>query len=181
MQRKDFIGRIWRGMLALTGFSLLGKSAGAALPQTAADREAHMKKFKEQWLSTLMTNMESQIDEKKRTALMESCGRACARRSSLHPAAVAAKGDPAKLVQSLAKALGKENAVLEGGVVRLTYPKCYCELVADGPARFPDAYCCCSQGWVREMFDTAAGKAVSVQTVQTIKRGADCCKFLIKL
>jgi len=181
MKRKEFISRIWKGILAATGFSLLGRGAGQAHPQTAADREAAMKKFKEQWLATLMTNMESQIDEKKRTALMESCGRACARRSSLHPAAVAAKGDPAKLVQTLAKVLGKENAVLEGGVVRLTYPKCYCELVADGPARLPDAYCSCSQGWVRDMFETAAGKSVAVQTVQTIKRGADCCKFLIKI
>jgi len=165
----------------LAGFGALTRNNGNAHPQTVPDKEAEMKKFKEQWISTLMTNLESQIDEKKRTALMESCGRACARRSSVHAVAASCKGDSGKFVQSLAKFLGKDNVVLKAGVIRLTYPKCYCELVADGPARLPDAYCCCSQGWVKEMFETAAGKPVAVETLQTIKRGADSCKFVIRI
>jgi predicted hydrocarbon binding protein len=181
MKRKDFIARSWMIALAAGGFSCPAKGAGRRQTQTAMEREAEMKKFREQWVATLMANLESQLDAKTRTALMESCGRACARRSSVFSVAASGKGDAAKLIQALAKILGKDNVVLEGGVVRLTYPKCYCEMVADGPERLPDAYCCCSQGWIKEMFETAAGKPVGVKTLQTIKRGADSCKFVIKI
>jgi predicted hydrocarbon binding protein len=179
MKRKDFL--TGSGILALAAGGFFRPAKGAGRRQTAPDREAEMKKFRETWLATLMSNLEAQFDVKTRTAFMESCGRACARRSSVFGVAASSKGDPVKLVQTLAKFLGKDNAVLEGKVVRLTYPKCYCEMVADGPARLPDVYCCCSQGWIKEMFETAAGKPVKVQTLQTVKRGADSCKFVITL
>jgi len=175
MKRKRFLALAGGGLCALSG------KAGAGLSQTAPDRETEMKKFRERWVSTLMTEMESQLDATQRTSLMESCGRDCAKHSSIHGVAASCGGDVSKLVQTLAKFLGKENAVLEGKTVRLTYPKCYCEMVADGPARLPDDYCLCSQGWVKEMFETAAGKSVAVRTLRTVKRGADSCQFVVTL
>jgi predicted hydrocarbon binding protein len=89
------------------------------------------------------------------------------------------RGDVGKLVAKFAEFLGKEENYLRDNVVHLSYPKCLCELVADGPERLPEAYCHCSEGWVKEMFETAARKKVQVQTLQTVKRGAPSCKFLI--
>jgi hypothetical protein len=75
MKRKDFIARSWMITLAAGGFSCPAKGAGRRQTQTAMEREAEMKKFREQWVATLMANLESQLDAKTRTALMESWGR----------------------------------------------------------------------------------------------------------
>jgi hypothetical protein len=127
--------------------------------------------FKEAWIRTLMENLGSGLDEATRTQLMESCGRACAQRSSVMRTARSCRGDVASLVKGLAGILGG-GCRQEGNVVHLEYPKCYCDMVADGPARLPRVYCCCSAGWIAEAFKTAAQKKVHVETLQSIKRGA---------
>ncbi len=83
-------------------------------------------------------------------------------------------------MKTLAGLLG-DGCRQDGRVIHLAYPKCYCEIVADGPARLPDVYCHCSAGWIKEMFETAAQRNVRVETLQTIKRGAGSCRFLITI
>ena len=177
MNRKRFmLGTLQCGLAV--GTAALFPCAGSQIK--AEDRQTMAKKFKEAWIATLMQAMEEQIGVQPRTQLMESCGRACARRSSVMKTAQSCKGDVAKLVKTLAGFLGEGNRI-SGNVVELKYPKCYCELVADGPERLPDVYCHCSEGWVKEMFETAAQKKVRVETLQTIKRGADSCRFRITI
>lgn len=179
MNRKRFVIEVLQCGLAA--------GAAAVFPCTAAgaqtkeeDRQDVAKKFKEAWITTLMESMEEQIGIGARSQLMESCGRACARRSSVMKTAQSCKGDVGKLVRTLAGFLGEGNR-MSGSIVELRYPKCYCELVADGPARLPDLYCHCSEGWIKEMFETAAQKKVRVEVLQTVKRGADSCRFRITI
>ncbi len=138
------------------------------------------QKFKEAWVTTLMKNLDRRFDEKTRSGLMEACGRDCARRGSIKMAE-ACEGDVGKLVKSLAAILGEKNCSIKGNVIQLSYDKCYCELVADGPERLSDTYCHCSKGWVLEMFETAARTRVRVEVLQTIKRGATSCRFLVRV
>jgi hypothetical protein len=138
------------------------------------------EKFKEKWITSFMKNLEERLDEKRRTELMIACGRDCARREAIGMAK-SCKGDVDALVKKLARILGKDNCRRQKDQVHLTYTKCFCKLVNKGPARLPDAYCICSQGWVMEMFETAAQKPVKVQILQTIKRGAPSCKFVASL
>ncbi|HEX9903097.1 MAG TPA: DUF6144 family protein [Acidobacteriota bacterium] len=183
MRRKEFLKRTVRMGLAAGSLALLPDIASARPAgqgqKSEKDVQEELKKFKEAWVTTLMQNMEKQLEPKERTELMEACGRACARRGPLIRLAESCRGDIGKLVTSLAGFLGKEGSTLEGNVVHLSYPKCFCELVADGPERLPEIYCHCSEGWIKEMFETAAQKKVQVQTLQTVKRGASSCKFLI--
>lgn len=136
--------------------------------------------FQETWITTLMKNLDGQFDEKTRAGLMEACGRDCARRGSIKMAE-SCQGDVRQLVKSLARILGTENCTIKDNVIHLGYDKCYCELVADGPERLSDTYCFCSKGWILEMFETAARKPVKVEVLQTIKRGASSCRFLIRI
>jgi len=187
MKRKEFL-KTTIGMGLACGCMLLGERRNGMAQseekkpgeKPAKKPKTHEQLFKEAWITALMKNMDEQLDEQTRTKLLESCGRNCARRGAISMAE-AGKGDVAKLVQSLAKFLGKENCYLEGTEVHLTYPKCYCELVAEGPDRLSDTYCNCSKGWVLEMFETVAQKPVKVETLQTIKRGAPSCKFLVRV
>lgn len=168
MDRKQFL--IGSGAVILTG-------AGQGV-ETSAD---HKQKFQQEWLRSLLENLDVQLDEKTRTALMESCGRACARRGSLAGLAKACQGDVNKFVAGLAQHVGRENARRDGDTIQLVYPRCYCPLVAEGPAKLSNTFCNCSRGYVLEIFETVVGRAVSVKLTHAIKRGDPFCKFIVRL
>jgi predicted hydrocarbon binding protein len=183
MKRKEFLKKVFQAGLASTILLLFERRTMMAKSQEKKPQRKPKDKnqaFKEAWIAALMTNMDEQFDEKARAKLMESCGRDCARRGAIRMAQ-SARGDVRKLVQSLSNILGKKNCFMDGNVVHLGYDKCYCELVAEGPERLSDTYCNCSRGWVLEMFETAAQKPVQVELLQTIKRGAPSCRFLVRL
>jgi predicted hydrocarbon binding protein len=179
MNRKQFLhGTLQWGLAAET--AALFPFTGGKPQMAQEDQRSKELRFRDAWVATLMQVMEKDLDEPVRSGLMESCGRSCARRSPMMKTAQSCKGDVGKLVKALAGILG-EGSTMTGNIIQLRYPKCYCELVADGPDRLPDVYCHCSEGWVKEMFETAAQKEVQVETIQTIKRGADSCKFRITI
>ena len=142
---------------------------------------AGAREFRENWISSLMGNLEKHVDSESLACVMEDCGRDCARRSSIRPLAEACEGDVDGLVSGLAKILGKDNCRREGDKVRVIYPKCYCEMVSKGPEDLPESYCLCSRGWVLEMFETAAGRPLEVEMLSTIKRGDPQCEIVIQL
>jgi len=181
MDRKEFFRKSLQSSIACSGLLLSTGHAALSEPncqqQEAKDRS---QKFKEDWLISLMRNMDGQLEKGERESLMVACGRDCARRGAMK-LAESCKGDVGKLVESLAGFLGKEGNYIEGNTVHLTYTKCYCHLVDQGPERLSETYCNCSRGWVLEMFETAAAKPVEVEVLQTIKRGAPSCKFIVKV
>jgi hypothetical protein len=170
MDRKQFLGT-----LAALGAAQVcpGQDQAAGLPPK--------EKFKQEWVKSLVTIMDSQLDERANVKLMESCGRACAQRGALAALGKAAGGDVDKLVQAIAGNVGAENVRREGNTVHLRYPKCYCPLVADGPAILPKTYCNCSRGWALEVFGTVTGKPVTVDLLSSIKQGNPDCRFEIHL
>jgi predicted hydrocarbon binding protein len=138
------------------------------------------KEFTERWVTNLVEAMEAHLDEAARTALMESCGRACARGGAI-ASAEKCTGDVDRLVSTLEKSIGKGNAERDGNAVHVVYPKCLCHLVAKGPAQLPETYCLCSRGWLKEMFETVVGSPVEVDLLESVKRGAERCRFTVRL
>ena len=169
--------------MAFSGMILFkGKEALTQTNEQKAVQEARAQeqRFKEEWIKSLLKSIDEQLDEKTRAAIMEACGRDCARRWAIR-LAEACKGDARKFVEAMAKGLGKENNYLKGNVAHLGYNKCLCNLVAEGPQKLSDTYCLCSKGWVLEMFEKVTQKPVKVELLQSIKRGAPSCKFLIHI
>ncbi len=184
MKRKEFFKRAVQMGLGSGSLIWMNRAGGFGQSEekkSEQETKSLEQKFKEDWIVSLMKRLDEQLDEKTMLRLMESCGRDCAQRSSVRRLAESCKGNVEKLVKNLAGFLGKENNYIEGKVVHLSYSKCYCELVAGGPERLPDTYCHCSRGWVLEIFETASGKPVQVELLQSIKRGAPSCKFLVRL
>ena len=96
------------------------------------------KEFTHKWVENLIDSIDAHLDEETRIALMESCGRACARRGPVY-AARECQGDLDAWLARLAKWHGGEEHVQRhGDVVRLTCTQCLCDLVKDGPERLPD-------------------------------------------
>ena len=181
MERKEFFKKALQFGLA-SGSVCLSRSNNI-FPQSGNEQSKqkskdHKQIFKEKWITSLIENIDKQLDEKTKKELMLSCGRECARRGAIH-IAESCNGDVDVLVEKLERIVGKENCVRKDDKVHLKYPKCFCELVADGPKRLSDTYCICSMGWIHEMFETVVQRPVKVEALQTIKRGASSCKFNI--
>ncbi len=137
-------------------------------------------KFSDQWVQNLVASLDAHLDAATRRQVMETCGRACARRGAVR-AAEACQGDLDRLVTALQDWMGADGVVREGTVMRVTYPKCFCELVAESPARLPDTYCFCSCGWLKEMFETVVGQPVTVTLFESVKRGGAACRFEVRV
>lgn len=177
MDRSTFLKRSGQIGLFSCGAVLLGTKGEKAEQQES--QEGHLQRFKEDWVTTLMENMEAQIEEKTRFMLMQSCGRRCARRGAIQ-IAESCKNDVKKMADIFSKFPDLELTIQDEGSIHVTYGKCLCELVNHGPKRLPDTYCECSKGWLLEMFETAVQKSVDIEILQTIKRGGDSCKFVVK-
>ncbi len=180
MKRVEFLKSVCGCGLGLAGgASALASAAG---PQSAADKECEsMKRFKDAWIVSLMENLEKTLDKKSLESLMNTNGRSCAARSTLRKTAESCRGDVAKWVNTVGGKFGPGLCRVDGNTVHWGYPRCYCGLVAAGPERLPDSYCLCSAGWVQEMFEAVAGHPVKVEIVQTIKRGAPDCRFIVRV
>jgi predicted hydrocarbon binding protein len=143
--------------------------------------EISHKEFTHRWVKNLIECLDAHLDEETRRQLMESCGRACAHAGPIR-AAVACRGNLDAWISTLAKWHGGEEYVQkDGNLVHVTCAECLCILVREGPARLPDTYCYCSLGWMKEMFGTVVGRPVEVELVESIKRGAERCRFTIRM
>lgn len=90
-------------------------------------------------------------------------------------------GDVDKCLAEMRKHLGETNALRDGKIVRLTYDKCLCPLVAGLQGPISPTYCLCTQGWTKAVYETLAGKPVEVALKGSIKRGDPKCLIEVRL
>ena len=177
MDRKDFL----RSMgLACGCMFFCGGGLGAAVQE--GDAGDARQKFFERWITSLMNNLEAQLDEDQLRALMEACGKDCFESGPGVQMAKSCEGDIDKAVALWAGYVGKENCYMEGNEVHIKlHGRCYCPLVGEGPDTLPRSYCICSEGYVREFFSTVTQQPVEVVTLQAVKWGDPCCEFVAKI
>jgi predicted hydrocarbon binding protein len=135
------------------------------------------------WLEAVLSSLETQTDEKTRVNMLESCGRACARSGSTGAKAKAIKSG-GKKIDELLQELSRETSGLvewqrDGETVSLKYMRCFCPL-RRGELVKSKTFCNCSAGWIKEIFETATGRPVTVRIEQAIGRGDPICRFLIR-
>ena len=72
----------------------------------------------------------------------------------------------------------------EGDVIHWTelhYGECVCPFIRRGVVRLDAKLCVCGEHWVRQLFQTVAGVAVDVETIETVATGSQNCRFRITL
>jgi len=146
--------------------------------------EERLKKHTGMWLEAILSGLETQTDEKTRLEMLGSCGRACARSGSTAGKAKAIKSG-GKKIDELLQELSRETSGLvewqrDGGSVSLEYKRCFCPIRAGKLVR-SKAFCDCSAGWIKEIFETATGRPVTVHIEQAIGRGDPICRFLVRV
>ena len=59
---------------------------------------------------------------------------------------------------------------------------CFCPVIRERlDGGMPTSYCYCGAGWYRQQWETATGKPVRVEVVQSVLRGNEVCQFAVHL
>ena len=135
----------------------------------------------EKWITTLMSGLEKNVDEKTLARILEQCGRQCQSQSFVKKA----KGlyEKSKDIDDFLEKFGRAYKHLrrEGEEVYIVYPRCFCSQVNKIPkGKLSGTYCNCSRGWAKEMFETVTGKPCEVELLSSIKRGAKECILVVR-
>jgi predicted hydrocarbon binding protein len=181
MNRKEFIARSFKVVLGAGAAIFLNKPNRASSFSTANFQEGEMpqkQKFLHDWLSNLMKNMDSQLDEESKIKVLEECGRACAQRHA-KAEALKSKGNLDGWLETMKKWVGANNVQKEGNSVRIVYSKCFCPLVSDLEPLLTETFCNCSRGWLKENFETVVGKTVEAKLDDSIMMGGKECRFTV--
>lgn len=67
----------------------------------------------------------------------------------------------------------------EGGALFLSYPTCYCSCVKRVDKLIDEAWCYCTLGYTKKMFDTILDYEVAVQLLESVKTGGAKCVMKI--
>lgn len=183
MNRKAFISNCIKSVLGACATILLNRSTKAYSDSKTKKQEKQMKqnlKFVHDWISNLMKNMDSHLDEETKIKIMEECGRACAKNHTKKEA-LKSQGQLDGWLTKMKKWIGEENVQKEKNLVRVIYSKCYCPILQDSQPILSNTYCHCSRGWLKENFETVLERPVKVKLEDSIMRGGKQCRFSIFL
>jgi predicted hydrocarbon binding protein len=179
MNRKQFLGAF---LCAGAGAGRLqagdrAEETGVAPPLTPCEEKVD---FAHGWITRFMESLDAEVPPPDRIALLEARGRSCARGGAV-AAAKQCEGDVDKLVSTIAGWSGASEMRREGNRVRVAFTRCACPMVAEVKAPLSPTYCHCSVGWIKEMFETVSGGPVTVEVLETVKRGGTACRFDLRL
>jgi predicted hydrocarbon binding protein len=181
MNRKNFINTLRKWGVS-TGAHFFLETTTPAHSESDDKKQQHKQreKFYTKWLLNLLNTLQIKLEPADQVDFMEQCGRECAK-SNIMNNVVPYKGDLTGWLELLKKWIGEENVQLSGDQINITYSRCFCPIVVNVREQLPHIYCNCSVGWLKETFETVAGKSVQVRLVESIKRGADTCRFVISI
>ena len=63
----------------------------------------------------------------------------------------------------------------------LVYPECYCACVKKIAEPLPRAWCDCTVGYPKRMFEDVFGRPVEAELLSSVKQGGDACRIRITL
>ena len=184
MNRKDF----FRGSLALgacAGCFLMPSVTAKASGAVPEDDEKYKnllqeKEFIQNWLTDLISTIETDLDEPTRVKLLAGCGRGCFNRHKFKSdIAEKGKGDVDKLIEAYR---ANFEAWKEGNTVHIRFgevsPGCYCPAAKFRPAKPNDLHCECTRATHQTIFETALGRPIDVKILESVRRGNKTCHFL---
>lgn len=188
MNRKDFlsksvkVGLCCSGMLAFASSYAMGTSSQSKL--TKYERQLEYEKgFIENWLSDLLDTMEQELDEDTCIKLIEGCGKGCFRRHKFKTdIAEQGKGDKKKLIEAMKSTF---EVWEEGDKVHVRFgeksPGCYCPVLRNRPLKENDIHCNCTKATQQAIFETAMGRPIKVDILESVRRGDLTCHFLVHM
>ena len=175
-KRRDFIKK---SCLTAFGAMFLGYQSRGNTAMPNDDINAHTK----WWLDTLLTVCDT--DEYQNCSeLVEACGRECAKKhmTGLLKFKTSLAGLPLETQIQLMNEnhIGGDSVELKGDTIEGKYAKCYCPTRSSGMVTAP-AFCNCTIGWLKEVYENLFDKKVEVRLIESIGRGGEVCRYQLKL
>ena len=130
------------------------------------------------WLTNLMKNMDTHLEEETKIKILEECGRSCAK-NNIKEEALKYQGKLDDWLGKMKKWVGAKNIQKQEDRIQVVYSKCYCQLVQDIPPILSASFCNCSRGWLMEIFETVLEKPVTVEMEDSIMKGGEQCRFSV--
>jgi len=138
------------------------------------------KEFIQNWLSDLISTIETELDRETQVKLLAGCGKGCFNRFEFKSdIAKKGKGDIDKLIEAY-----KSNFEVwkDGNQVHVRYgevsPGCYCPAAKFRPAKPNDLHCECTRATHQAIFETALGRSIDVRILESVRRGNKTCHFV---
>lgn len=185
MHRKQFLCRTLELGLGTCGLAALGAvaarvDAGAADTSDELEVARNEAAFVRNWVADLVDTMEEELPRDVQLRLIAGCGRGCFRRHEFKRSiAEQGKGSVDELVTAYKKNF---EAWREGETVHVRYgetsSRCYCPVVKDQAPRADDLHCECTRSTHQSIFETALGRPIDVEVVETLRRGGRTCHFV---
>lgn len=141
------------------------------------------KAFLEGWLTDLLDAMQTELDEPTRIRLMAACGRGCFLRHSFkQELAAQGQGNLENLIAALQNNFEAWQAD-DGVHIRYgeTSAHCYCPVLPERAGAPDELHCHCTRATHQTIFETALGRPVQVEILESLRRGGKTCHFLARV
>lgn len=181
MKRKDFLEKT--GKLCICCRALPAGDNMEASTIKSYETDADDLGVFGSWVANLLDALDENMNDENKEAILEKCGRECARRG-FKKVALKYKGNLKGLISVINRQLADSIEFDEfDGIVRIYGKKdssCKCPIVRN-IASLSGSICMCSQGWHKEIFETVTGRPVWVESEKTVVRGDDRCVHAVYL
>lgn len=134
------------------------------------------------WCNTMVTELEVSVGARTAAVMLQACGRDCARASGI----ISRLGSDANICSAddLYSALNRviPDLVQPGREeFYVSYPRCFCDLVAERLTQTPHLHCECSVWWIKEICAAITTIPVEVELLKSVIRGGDTCLFRVRV
>jgi len=185
LTRKDFFKNACLAGACFCGFTSLAVQ-GSNRTETSDTAEPDDKnlKFMQDWISTLLLNIDENAGDEECRKIMKPCAMAHYNYLEMDNVLAPYVGDMAKFTQFISNEWSwKIDYNTETGVIVADENKsyCVCPMVNKEKGIRSSILCYCSEGFAEKMFSTVAGHPVTARVISSIHRGNDRCKYEIKL
>ena len=138
------------------------------------------KKF--EWAKNLCNFLEDNFDDDtiKEIRMGCACGPETGKGAKIK-AIYDKEKDPYVFVQKANKLSQGFTLEYDGSSYYLVYPECYCSCVKRVSEPLPKAWCYCTLGYTKRMFENIFEQDIQVELVSSIKQGGTECRIKISL
>jgi hypothetical protein len=145
---------------------------------TAAEQAGHAEKAA--WLSQAFQKLSGMVDADTRTQILQNSSCNC----DIHVQKARIAAEKSENMDEFLDRWIWESPIFgdmyrDGETLYVTHPRCVCEWARVADQSISPAFCQCSVGYVKRLFEGALGREVDVDLVKSIAQGDEECKFAV--
>lgn len=186
MERREYLKQsIGMGCCAagLFLFNSNDAQAGKLLSDDECKSIKADKEFIQNWMKDLFNTMDEVLDYETKEKLMAGTGKGCFDRHKFkQDIALKGKGNLDNLIEAY-----KQNFEIwkEDNKIHIRYGAvskgCYCPAARFRKPKENDIHCECTKNTHKTVFETALGKPVKIEILETVRRNGKTCHFLVEV